>query len=85
MKMGLIRLKDKLYAKIYCNPKPLEGHPSFYPCTKDKCFKRYDKEATFSTNGKDYRLCSLFMYADRLEEIVNAALSGIGSFFKKLS
>lgn len=81
--MGLIRIIDKFYAEKYCKPLLLDGYNYFYPCTKDKCFKKYDRGMTFSTNGKVYRICMLFMQESDFDKAVRSKIEKAGKIFRE--
>ena len=81
--MGLLRIIDTFKAERECKPQQLEGHTHFYACIKDRCIiRRYDRGATFSSDGKIYKLCLLFMYRSKFDEFVINKLDKIKRTYK---
>lgn len=84
--MGLLRIIHVLEAEQKCKPKSIDKGTFFYACTKDKCIiGRYDKGGVFSSNGKVYKICMLFMQMTEFDKFVIEKITSIKGCYSSIA
>jgi|GEM_PF-4840587 hypothetical protein len=84
--MGLLRIVHALEAMQKCKPESIDERTFFYACTQDKCLiGKYDRGATFSGNGKVYKICMLFMQMTGFDKFVIEKITSIKGYYSNIA